>query len=120
MIKKLSYFGVALLWIALLWLLPLGQAKAAPSIVGKTTESIRSQTRFQEILGPLPSEKVDTGVDKKSNDKYPRVEDSEPHFGSNNLSKIEDSYFTGNRLGRKIGKFTREKSSAFYDKLNSR
>ena len=108
MIKKLSYFGVALLWIALLWLLPLGQAKAAPSIVGKTTESIRSQTRFQEILGPLPSEKVDTGVDKKSNDKYPRVEDSEPHFGSYNPDMISYPFFKGLKLGNQIGKSMRE------------
>ena len=108
MSKKLSYVGVAIVWIALLWLLPLGQAQAAPSIVRETTESIRSETGFQETLGFLPGEKVYPGVDKKSNDKYSRVEDSEPHFESYNLDFIQDSYFTGERLGYKIGSSIRQ------------
>lgn len=103
MIKKISCVGVALLWIALLWLLPLSPAKADPSLVRKTTESIRSETRFQEILWPLPSEKVYTGVDKKSNDKYPRVEDSEPHLGSYSPDIITHFYGKGRQSGQKIG-----------------
>lgn len=108
MIKKISYVGVVLLWIPLLWLLPLSPAKADPSLVGKTTESIRSETRFQENLGALPSEKVYTRVDKKSNDKYSRVEDSEPHFESYNHDFIQDSYLTGEKLGYKIGSSIRQ------------
>jgi hypothetical protein len=109
MSKKLSYVGVAIVWIALLWLLPLGQAQAAPSIARKTTESIRSETGFQETLGFLPGEKVYPGVDKKSNDKYSRVEDSEPHFESYDPDIImKEAYFRGQRLGYKIGKTLRE------------
>ena len=107
MSKKLSYVGVAIVWIALLWLLPLGQAQADPSIVRKTTESIRSETRFQEILGPRQSEKFYTGVDKKSNDKYPKVEDYDTHFESYDPI-MGDAYFKGQRLGYKIGKTLRE------------
>lgn len=108
MSKKLSYVGVAIVWIALLWLLPLGQAQAAPSIVRKTTESIRSETRFQETLGSRQSEKFSTGVDKKSNDKYHKVEDYDTHFESYDPSIMGDAYFRGQRLGYKIGKTLRE------------
>ncbi len=93
MSKKLSYVGVAIVWIALLWLLPLGQAQAAPSILRKTTESIRSETRSQEILGPPPSEKFYTRVDKKSNDKYPKVEYYDTHFESYDPDIMKDAYF---------------------------
>ena len=108
MSKKLSYVGVAIVWIALLWLLPLGQAQADPSIVRKTTESIRSETRFQEILGPRQSEKFYTGVDKKSKDKYPKVEYYDTHLESYDPNIMKDAYFRGQRLGYKIGKTLRE------------
>ena len=110
MSKKLSYVGVAIVWIALLWLLPLGQAQAAPSILRKTTESIRSETRSQEILGPPPSEKFYTRVDKKSNDKYPKVEYYDTHFESYDPDIMKDAYFRGERLGYKIGKTLREQT----------
>jgi|GEM_PF-3234216 len=108
MIKKLSYVGVAIVWIALLWLLPLGQAQADSSILRNTTESIRSETRFQEILEPLPSEKFYRGVDKKSNDKYHKVEYPNTHLESYDPSIMQDAYFRGQRLGYKVGKSIRE------------
>ncbi|MBE9163557.1 MULTISPECIES: hypothetical protein [Microcoleaceae] len=110
MSKKLSYVGVAIVWIALLWLLPLGQAQAEPSIVRKTTESIRSETRFQETLGPRQSEKLSTGVDKKSNDKYPKLEYYDTHLESYDSNIVKDGYVRGGRFGYKIGKTLKERT----------
>ena len=133
MIKNLSYVGVALLWIALLWLLPIGQAEAVTIIGGKKFQYI-SQTTLQETSQPLPSEKVYTGVEKKTNYETPKLEYSEPQFELNVHSGVEkktgyedskvnysqpyfqpydyniisDAYFTGEKLGYRIGKAIRK------------
>lgn len=133
MIKNLSYLGATLLWIALLWLFPICQAKAVTIIGGKKIQYV-SQTTLQETLQPLPSEKVYSGVERKTNYEVPKVKYSEADFELNVYSGVEkktnyeipkvkysethvetydgsiisDGYFRGKSLGFRIGESLRK------------